>query len=143
MVILHKFVIGISNEDFNIPDYDGASTSEARDDAEKEQQDTDDGGDGVSSEGEKLPTTGSNDVSRLLLIFTSTFIDKLWLQDDTSEADMLEQPQMTRTTRSSGAMRGSPSSPSRGRILRGHTRGGNRIQPIVWNQDMQIMQGGE
>lgn len=77
MVILHKFVIGISNEDFNIPDYDGASTSEARDDAEKEQQDTDDGGDGVSSEGEKLPTTGSNDVSRLLLIFTSTFIDKL------------------------------------------------------------------
>lgn len=51
---------------------------------------------------------------------------------------------MTRTTRSSGGvMRGSPSPSSRGRVLRGHTRGGNRIQPIVWNQDMQIMQGGE
>lgn len=57
---------------------------------------------------------------------------------------MLEQPQVTRTTRSSGVMRGSPSPPSRGRMQRGHnTRGGNRIQPIVWNQDMQVMQGGK
>lgn len=55
---------------------------------------------------------------------------------------MLEQPQNLRTTRSSAVMRGSPSPPSRGRVLRGH-RGGSRIQPIVWGgQDMQMMQQG-
>lgn len=43
-------------------DYDGASTSEARDETGKDQQDTDDGGDGVSSEGEKPPTSGTNEV---------------------------------------------------------------------------------
>lgn len=68
----------------------------------------------------------------------------LFIKDDTSEADMLEQPQNLRTTRSGGMMRGSPSPPQRGRILRGH-RGSGRIQPIIWGgQDMQMMQqGGE
>lgn len=63
------------------------------------------------------------------------------MQDDTSEADMLEQPQTVRTTRS-GAARGSPTSPNRGRITRGAARG-NRIQPIIWNQsqEMQMMGG--
>lgn len=57
---------------------------------------------------------------------------------------MLEHPLMHRQTRS-GIIRGSPSPLSRGRVVRGHhQRGGNRIQPIVWNQnqDMQMM-GGE
>lgn len=54
--------------EFEFLDYDGASTSEARDDTEKEQPDTDDGGDGVSSEGEKPLATGSNDVSCLLFL---------------------------------------------------------------------------
>jgi hypothetical protein len=55
---------------------------------------------------------------------------------------MLEQPQNLRTTRSGSVMRGSPSPPSRGRIMRGH-RGVPRIQPIVWGgQDMQMMQQG-
>lgn len=43
-------------------EYEGASTSDAQDDADKalEQQDTEEGGDGVSSEGEKstAATTG-------------------------------------------------------------------------------------
>ena len=44
-------------------DYDGASTSEARDETGNiEQQDMDDGGDGVSSEGEKPLSTEANEV---------------------------------------------------------------------------------
>lgn len=55
---------------------------------------------------------------------------------------MLEQPQPLRTTRS-GSIRGSPTSPNRGRIMRGSQRA-NRIQPIIWNQnqEMQQMMGG-
>lgn len=47
---------------------------------------------------------------------------------------MLEHPQNLRTTRSgsAGYSRTGPS-PPRGRGMR--NRGGNRIQPIVWNQD--------
>lgn len=46
-------------------DYDGASTSESRDETGNiEQQDIDDGGDGVSSEGEKLPTAETNEVRK-------------------------------------------------------------------------------
>lgn len=56
---------------------------------------------------------------------------------------MLEQPsQPLRTTRS-GSARGSPNSPNRGRIMRGAQRG-NRIQPIIWNQNQEMqMMGGE
>lgn len=61
------------------------------------------------------------------------------IQDDTSEADMLEHPsQQLRTTRS-GSVRGSPTSQNRGRIMRGSQRGGNRIQPIIWNQNPDLM----
>lgn len=58
---------------------------------------------------------------------------------------MLEQPisgMSPRQTRS-GMIRGSPTSPLRGRGQRGSNRGGNRIQPIVWNQDMQMQMGGK
>lgn len=58
---------------------------------------------------------------------------------------MLEQPTMTRTTRSGAVIRGTPTSPQqRGRVMRGSQRGINRIQPIVWNQDGQVqMMGGK
>lgn len=60
---------------------------------------------------------------------------------------MLEQPLMTRQTRSAMTRGGSPTSPSRGRGQRGNSRGGNRIQPIIWhpqgNQDMQMQMGGK
>lgn len=49
-----------------LSDYDGASTSETQDETEKltsEQQDTDEGGDGVSSEGEKASAAGTTEVS--------------------------------------------------------------------------------
>lgn len=50
---------------------------------------------------------------------------------------MLEQPMMTRSTRS--VSRGA--SPTRGgRYMRGTHRGGNRIQPIIWNQEQQQQQ---
>lgn len=65
------------------------------------------------------------------------------LQDDTSEADMLEPMMMTRSSRS--VNRGSPSPSRGGRFMRGSHRGGNRIQPIVWNQnqEQQQMMGGK
>lgn len=75
------------------------------------------------------------------------FINILSLsKDDTSEADMLEQPTMTRTTRSGAVIRGNSTSPQqRGRVSRGSHRGINRIQPIIWNQEGQQVQmmGGE
>lgn len=55
---------------------------------------------------------------------------------------------MTRTTRSGAVIRGSSTSPQqqqqRGRVSRGSSRGMNRIQPIIWNQDGQVqMMGGK
>ena len=51
---------------------------------------------------------------------------------------MLEQPMMTRSTRS--VSRGAPSPTRGGRFMRGVHRGGNRIQPIIWNQEQQQQQ---
>lgn len=126
-----------------LPDYDGASTSEARDGTEKslEQQEAEDGGDGVSSEGEKPSPMGGTEVSQLEFDRNSPMLTSYHHQDDTSEADMLEQPPSTRQTRS--LSRGSPTSPMRGRGMRG-MRGGNRIQPIIWNQhESHQMMGGK
>lgn len=57
---------------------------------------------------------------------------------------MLEQPSVTRTTRSGAVIRGTSTSPqNRGRVMRGAQRGINR-NPIVWNQDgnqVQMMGG--
>jgi nucleoprotein TPR len=118
--ILEQPVPGSSNqEESQVPEisittdeeYEGASTSEGQD--EQEKADQQDEGDGVSSEGEKSSVTGN-------------------AEDETSEADVLEQPQNLRTTRS-GLNRGAnPSPPRGGRIGRGSPRG---RAPITWNQD--------
>lgn len=64
----------------------------------------------------------------------------MYIKDETSEADVLEQPQNLRTTRS-GINRGAnPNQPRGGRMGRGSPRGGRA--PITWNQDgtQQIQQ---
>lgn len=70
---------------------------------------------------------------------TSSHVSHSIQQDETSEADVLEQPQTVRTTRS-GLSRGANPSPPRGggRMGRGAQRGGRA--PITWSQDGQMQQ---
>lgn len=60
---------------FDSSDFDGASTSDSRDESGKllEEQDIDEGGDGVSSEGEKPPTTETNEVRLQKIIVLAIF----------------------------------------------------------------------